>query len=100
MSDQNTQFNILGLDLKLDPSESSEFSAKEVVARFNGEVNKVKISRPGLNNHEIGVLVGLNLMKEIIQQESEFKLSLHDLKQDISNAISFIDESKINSLPQ
>lgn len=100
MSDENTQYSILGLDIKLDNSEEGPIQAQKVIERFKQEIEKVQKDKPALKNHQAAVLIGLDLMKQVMAQEEEYKNSLTELKHDIKKAISFLNESKTSSLTQ
>ncbi|MDA8793689.1 hypothetical protein N9N67_10595 [Bacteriovoracaceae bacterium] len=100
MSDENTQYSILGLDIKLENSEDGPIKAERIIERFKQEIENVQKDKPGLKSHQLSVLVGLDLMKQIMTQEDEYKNSLSELKLDIKNAISFLNESKTSSLTQ
>lgn len=84
---QELEFNVLGCKVKLKPEQNDGDIAKAVIDRLMAEIQQLKISRPGLRDTDVAVLVALKIATEKVQLEDEYKNNIFKLEESLETAL-------------
>ena len=84
---QELEFNVLGCKVKLKPEQNDGDIAKAVIDRLMAEIQQLKMSRPGLRDTDVAVLVALKIATEKVQLEDEYKNNIFKLEKSLETAL-------------
>ena len=84
---QELEFNVLGCKVKLKPEQNDGDIAKAVIDRLMAEIQQLKMSRPGLRDTDVAVLVALKIATEKVQLEDEYKNNIFKLEESLETAL-------------
>ena len=88
------EFDVLGYRLRYCPdSSSATISADEVVEYFNQRANGLRSRYPHLDPGQVATLLALDIAKEKLVLEREFKTSMHNLEEHTKKALAKIENA-------
>ncbi|MBI2519995.1 MAG: cell division protein ZapA [Bdellovibrio sp.] len=97
------EFDVLGYRLRYRPdidssneatnNSSATINAEEVVEYFNQRANGLRSRYPHLDPGQVATLLALDITKEKLVLEREFKTSLHNLEERTRQALEKIEKA-------
>jgi|GEM_PF-1880631 len=98
MTQNDKEFEVLGYKLRFRPDDqetsepSANISAEEVVAFVNKRAELIKSRFTNLEVSQVATLLALELAREKLSLEKEFKTNLQNLELRARRALELIDE--------
>ena len=86
------EFEVLGLKLKLRRDEANKVDPQSVVELVREKSNEIIDKMPSLKREEIAILLCLELAKEKLELEEEYKENVNHLHTVAGDALQFIEE--------
>tara|TARA_R110002072_G_scaffold534_1_gene3461 strand:+ start:90370 stop:90672 length:303 start_codon:yes stop_codon:yes gene_type:complete len=86
------EFEVLGLKLKLRRDDASKVDPQSVVELVRERSNEIIDKMPSLKREEIAILLCLELAKEKLELEEEYRDNVNHLHTVAGDALQFIEE--------
>ena len=98
MSNDQTEYNILGCSIRVKSNENNDTKAAKAVEIVMNEIEKMRSSNPSLKDCDIADLSALNVATKYLDKDNEFKESIFTLKAGVEGALKFVEEVSPGSL--
>lgn len=92
---QEIEFNVLGCKVKIKPEQNDGDIARAVIDRLMVEIQQLRVSRPGLRDTDVAVLVALKMATEKVQLEDEYKTNIFKLEESLETALLSIGSQAV-----
>lgn len=87
------EFELLGQKIRFRPDESDvQFNAFDVVSLVKKKVDSIKEQNEALGDEQLSLLVALELAKEVISLNKEYRNNINELELVASKALEHIEE--------
>lgn len=86
------EFEVLGLKLKLRKDDAEKVDPESVVKLVREKSNEIMDKMPSLKREEIAILLSLELAKEKLELEREYRDNVDHLHAVAGDALQFIEE--------
>ena len=98
MSNNQTEFNILGCIIRIKSDENNDTKAMQAVQILTDEIEVVKKQNPTLKLTDLAVLSALNIASKYLDNEAEFKENIFTLKSGVEGALKYVEEVSPGSM--
>lgn len=97
MTENQTEFNILGCSIRVKSGEDSDKKALEAINLLNDEIVKVKSKSPNMKSIDVAVLSALNLANKCLETQGEYRENIFALKAGVEDALQYVEQVSSNS---
>lgn len=98
MSNNHTEINILGCNIRIKSSDDNDTRPMQAVQLLKDEINEVRKLSPTLKESDIAVLSALNIARRSLDKEAEFKENIFSLKAGVEGALKYVEEVSPGSM--
>jgi cell division protein ZapA (FtsZ GTPase activity inhibitor) len=89
----NREHDILGMRLNVqnEAEQESVVTSSRVIEFVQEQVDKLKEQYPHLDNAQLAVLLAMNIARERLELEAEFKANIEDIERSTKSALENIE---------
>ena len=100
IKNRELEFDVLGFKVRFRPEgDEDQFTAGDIINLVNTEAKRILDKNPKLTPSQAAILVALNLAKEKLNTDIEFRNNIDTLHSTASDALQFIEELTPPSTP-